>query len=208
MRFVYFFLVAVILACSPAAAQTGDYKRLQLSYGISLEIPSHWTILSQSTRNNLQAAGRAAAENAGLEGLGGKKENILAVNSSPVPTGAMIRVSVTRPPDYSQADLISAAPADLKDVANEMLMAFKKMEASGGPKVIQVQTVRIEIHNKYRVLVLPYTRHDKFGPSSWQVTQYKIPLDDRIIEITLSHRESDAMVWRPILEKVKRSILF
>ncbi len=208
MRFAYFLLVAVTLACNPAAAQTGEYKRLQLSYGISLEVPSHWTILSQSTRDNIQAAGRAMTENAGLEGPGGRKENILAVNSSPAPTGAMIRVSVTRPPDYSQADLASATPADLKEVANEMLMGFRKMEASGGPKVIQVQPGRIEIHNKYRILVLPYTRHDKFGPSSWQVTQYKIPLDDRLIEITLSHRESDAIVWKPILEKVKRSISF
>lgn len=208
MRFAYFLLATLILACSSAAAQASDYKRLQLSYGISLEVPSHWTILSQSTRSNLQAAGRAVAENAGLEGLGGRKENILAVNSSPAPTGAMIRVSVTRPPDYSQADLVSATPADLEGIANEMLTIFKKMETSGGPKVIQVQTVKIEFHNKYRVLVLPYTRHDKFSPSSWQVTQYKIPLDDRIIEVTLSHRESDAMVWKPILEKVKRSILF
>ncbi len=208
MRLSHFFLLAVLFACRPTLAQTGEYTRLQLSYGISLEVPSHWTILSQSTRNNLQAAGRAMTENAGLEGSGGKKENILAVNATPAPTGAMIRVSVTRPPDYSQADLASVTQADLKGLANEMLMGFKKMEASGGPKVIQVWPGRIEMHNKHRILVLPYTRQDKFGPSSWQVTQYKIPLDDRLIEITLSHRESDAIVWRPILEKVKRSVSF
>lgn len=208
MRFAYFLLVAVTVVCNPAAAQTGDYKRLQLSYGISLDVPSHWTLLSQSTRNNLQAAGNAITENAGLESKGGRKENILAVNASPAPTGAMIRVSVTRPPDYSQADLASATPADLKNLANEVLIVFKKMEDSGGPKVIQVHPGRIEIHNKYRVLVLPYTRHDNFGPSSWHVTQYKIPLDDRLIEMTLSYRESDSIVWKPILERVKRSISF
>jgi hypothetical protein len=208
MTLARFLLAAIILASGPALAQTGDYRRLQLSYGISLEVPTHWTILSQSTRNNLQAAGRAITENAGLEGSNGGKENLLAVNAAPAPTGAMIRVSVTRPPDYSQADLALATQADLKDLASELLMNFKRMEASGGPKIIQIQPARIEVHNKYRVLVLPYTRHDNVGPSAWQVTQYKIPLEDRLIEVTLSHRESDAVVWRPILEKVRRSILF
>lgn len=208
MRFALFLLVAVTLSCNPLSAQTGEYKRLQLSNGISLEVPSHWTILSQSTRNNLQAAGRAITENAGLEGRVGRKENILAVNSLPAPTGAMIRVSVTRPADYSQTDLAAMTNADLNEGANEMLMGFKKTEASGGPKVIQVRPWRIEVHNKYRTLVMPYTRDDKLGPSSWQVTQYKIPMDDRLIEITLSHRESDAIVWKPILEKVMRSISF
>lgn len=208
MTFARVLLATIIFASGPALAQTGDYRRLQLNYGISLEVPTHWTILSQSTRSNLQAAGRAMTENAGLEGSSGRKESLLAVNASPAPTGAMIRVSVTRPPDYSQADLASATQADLRDLANELLMNFKKMEASGGPRVIQIQPARIDVYNKYRVLVLPYTRHDKLGPSAWQVTQYKIPLDDRLIEVTLSHRESDAVVWRPILEKVRRSILF
>ena len=71
-----------------------------------------------------------------------------------------------------------------------------------------MQPIRIEKVKNYRVLVIPYVRVGANGVSPWQVTQYKIPTPNQLIEITLSHRQSDAAVWRPILEKVKRSVQF
>lgn len=208
MRFLQALLLTSAAFCQLASAQTGDFKRLQLANNISLEIPSHWTILSQSTRSNLESAGRAVADNAGVDGGSGRKENLLAVNATPNPSGVMIRVSVTKPPEYSQADLSAATAADLKESGAELLKIFKQLEASGGPKIIEMQPVRIEKFNGQLALVMPYVRTSKFGPSPWQVTQYKIPVSNRLIEITLSHRQSDAIVWSPILERVKRSVRF
>lgn len=207
-RLPFCVFVAFALLGTSAFAQDTSFRRIQLSYGISLEIPSHWTVLSQDTRKNLSAAGSAMMDNAGIEGSSGKKQNLLAVNATPEPTGSMIRVSVTSPPDYTQADLAAATAADLKDVGAEILKVFRQLESSGGPKIIEMQHVRIEKFNGQLVLVMPYVRASKFGPSPWQVTQYKIPVSNRLIEITLSHRQSDAIVWRPILERVKRSVRF
>ena len=191
--------IALTLLAHSAFAQDTSFRSVQLAYGISLDVPSHWTVLSLENRKNLGAAGQAMTDNAGIEGSSGRKESLLAMNATPNPTGAMIRVSVTSPPDYTQSDLAAATPADLQEVGTEMLKMFRQLEASGGPKIIEMQPVRIERLNNYRVLVMPYP---------WQVTQYKIPVSNRLIEITLSHRQSDAIVWRPILERVKRSIKF
>jgi len=202
--------VAFALLTHPAFAQDTSFRRVQLFYGISLDVPSHWTVLSLENRKNLGAASQAMIDNAGIEGPSGRKESLLAMSATPNPTGAMIRVSVTSPPDYTQSDLAAATSADLKEVGAEVLKLFRQLEASGGPKIIEMQPVRIEHAqlNNYRVLVIPYVRAGVNGPSPWQVTQYKIPVSDRLIEITLSHRQSDAIVWRPILERVKRSVKF
>ncbi len=207
-RRLFFVLFISALFGNSVFAQDTAFRRVQLSYGISLVIPSHWTVLSQETRKNLGAAGSAMLDNAGIEGVHGEKLNLLAVNATPEPTGAMIRVSITSPPDYTQADLTVATAADLKAVGAEMLKMFRQLEASGGPKIIEMQPVCIEKFNGQFALVMPYVRATQFGPSSWQVTQYKIPVSNRIIEITLSHRQSDAIVWRPIMERVKRSLRF
>lgn len=207
-RDVFYALLFITLFVDSASAQDTSFRSVQLAYGISLEIPSHWKVLSQETRQNLGAAGEAMTKNAGIEGPSGQKQNLLAVNATPDPTGSMIRVSVTSPPDYTQADLAAATATDLKDVGAEMQKGFRQLEASGGPKIIEIQPVRIEKFNGQLVLVMPYVRASKFGPSPWQVTQYKIPVSNRLIEITLSHRQSDAIVWRPILERVKRSVRF
>ena len=202
--------VAFALLTNSAFAQDSSFRRVQLSYGISLEIPSHWTVLPLDTRKNLGAAVSAMMDNAGIEGLSSKKQNLLAVNATPEPTGSMIRVSVTSPPDYTQADLAAATPADLTEVGAELLKMFRQLEAFSGVKIIEMQPVRIEKFNGKLVLVMPYVRAstNKFDPSPWQVTQYKIPVSNRLIEITLSHRQPDAIVWCPILERVKRSVRF
>src|SRR5690606_3079796 len=120
-RRLFCVFIALALLGNSAFAQDSTFRRVQLSYGISLEIPSHWTVLSQETRKNLSAAGSAMMDNAGIEGSSGQKQNLLAVNATPDPTGSMIRVSVTSPPDYTQADLAAATAADLKEVRAEML---------------------------------------------------------------------------------------
>lgn len=196
------------LFVAAASAQDTAYRRVLLVHDISIEIPSHWKILSQETRKNLGAVSEAITKNADIEGPSGNKVGLLAVNATPDPTGATIRVSVTSPPDYTQADLAATTPADLKDLGTEMQTMFKKLEAPGGLTIIEMQPFRIEKLNNYRVLVMPYVRAGINGPSPWQVTQYKIPVSERLIEITLSHRQSDAVIWRPILERVKRSVQF
>lgn len=200
--------VAFALLSHPAFAQDASFRRVQLAYGISLDVPSHWTVLSLENRKNIGAAGQAMTENAGIEGSTGRKESLLAMNATPSPTGAMIRVSVTSPPDYTQSDLAAATSADIKEIGAEMLSMFRKLETSGGPKILEMQPLRIEKFNNYRVLVIPYVRAGIIGSSPWQVSQYKIPVSNRLIEITLSHRQSDAFVWRPILERVKLSVQF
>ncbi len=204
---LYSFVVFVLLSNS-VFAKDAAFRRVQLAYGISLDVPSHWTLLSQDSRKNLRAAGQAMSENAGVEVSSGQKESLLAINATPNPTGAMIRVSVTSPPDYTQNDLASMTSENIKEMAVETLNVFRKLEASGGPKVIEMQPIRIEKIKKIHILVIPYVRASINSPSSWQVTQYKIPTSDKLIEITLSHRQSDAVVWRPILERVKRSVQF
>lgn len=201
----------LLLLCSallqPAQAQQGSYTRIDLPQRLSIEVPSDWNVLSQANRANSAAAASAMMESAGQKGSTGRKETLLAVKS-PDPTGAMVRLGVTIPADYSQADLASATPSDLKEMEAELLKQYRKLEASGGPKVIQMQAARLETISGRRALVISYRRTSPAGPSPWQVVQYKIPVADRLIELTLSHRESDAAVWQPVLEKVKRSMRF
>jgi len=120
----YLFLaafVALTLLAHPAFAQDTSFRSVQLAYGISLDVPSHWTVLSLENRKNIRAAGQAMTDNAGIEGPSGRKDTLLAMNATPNPTGAMIRVSVTSPPDYTQPDLAAATLADLKELGAEML---------------------------------------------------------------------------------------
>lgn len=201
-------LLLVACTITSASAQQTSFTRIQLPHGISIEVPSHWRVLPQDTRQNLAVASEALANNAGADRPQGKKATLLSVNATPNPVGAMIRLSVTSPPDYTQGDLAGATSGDLKPIGDELLNQFKRLEAVGGPRIVEMQPVRVEKFNGRLALIMSYVREDAKGPSPWQVTQYKIPLSNMLLEITLSHRQADDIVWKPTLEKVRRSVRF
>jgi len=208
MASIILLIVSLLVAPNTVLAEGNSFRHIQLTYGISLDIPSNWTVLSEDMRNKLDTYGKTVAGKAGVELKNGKKEGLLAVNATPSPTGAMIRVSVIMPCDVTQDELATLSASDLKVIGTETKNMFMKMAASGGPKIVEMQPVRVEKINNRRALVLPYIRTSAVGPSNWQVNQYKIPVSDKTIELTLSYRLSDANVWRPILERVKRSVRF
>lgn len=201
-------ITALASAVQSAGAQDPVFRTLQLAYGISITVPTHWHALSIEVRKNITASGQASMEIAGLEYPVGGRQTLLAMNATPNPVGAMVRVIVSSPVEYSQSDLSQASDSDLRMLDEETQKLFKTLGNSGGIKVLEMHPSRIEVINNYKALVLSYTRAGMVGPSPWSVTQYKIPVGDNLIELTLSNRQSDSVLWRPILEKIKRSISF
>lgn len=186
--------------------QSSTFKNVQLAYGVSLDIPSHWAVLAQDSRKTIAAAGEAILENAGAAASVTKKTNLLAVSAVPSPTGATIRVNLVTPAEYTQSDLSKISLDDLAQVKAGLLTQFKQLEASGGPKILEMRVPTLgRIDNKLS-MVMQYTREGVNGSPPWQVTQYKVPLADKLIEITLSHRIEDEIMWKPILEKVTNSV--
>ena len=201
-------LLLLPLFAGPAPVQETALRRVDLEHGLSLEIPAQWSVQPPEMRKDLETTREALTGKAGIEQPGGKKEALLAANSTPAPPGAVIRLNVSSPAAFTQADLAATGPEGLKALRGEILVTFQKLEAAGGPKILDVQIPRMERINDHLALCIPYLRAGEPGMPSWDVTQYKIPVTGRLIELTLSHRQTAAAEWKPVLEQVKRSLRF
>jgi hypothetical protein len=208
LRIPLLLLLLLPIFAAQAPAQERPLRRVELAHGISLEIPAQWSVQSPETRKDLETAREALSGKAGIEKPRGKKEELLAVNATPAPAGAMIRLNVSSPAEFTQADLAATGPEWLKALHSELLGTFQRLEAAGGPKILKVQTPRIERINDHLALVIPYLRAAAPGMPPWEVTQYKIPVAGRLLELTLSHRQTEATEWKPVLEQVSRSLRF
>lgn len=199
-------LLFLILFSNNIFADDSSFRYIELDEKISLEIPSHWMILSKDTKSNIVAA----AESIYGSNNGVIRKKLLAVNATPSPTGAMISIAVSFSSSFTQDDLIKATDADLKSVQTDFINELKGLQDSGGITLIKMQSVRVErLNNKY-ALVLSYTRKGINNPEiPWQVELYRIPDAGRLIEVSLSYRlSSDSIMWKPILKRVKSSIKF
>lgn len=208
LRYVFIIAVAVsALVSGVSYAQSVTFTRIKLEHGISIEIPSHWNVLGQDTRNNLRAAGEAMTKNSNLE-VPGSKESLLVAKATPEPTGAIVRISVRSPSPFTGNNLANTSETDMKNVQSENLNTFRILEASGGPKILEMLPARVGRINKRPALIISYVRASPNETSPWLVAQHQIPVSSHMIEFTLSYRQSDAIVWKPIMEYIKNSLRF
>ena len=194
------------LTCAQAHAEDSPFIRRELAEGISVEIPSHWVVLSEASRKNIEARTRAIIDSSGQSPT--KAQTLLAVNATPAPTGAMIRVSVSSEVEYTVAVLEATSREDLKSIANDASTKFKALERDGGIRLVRILDPKILKIGARTALLIPYERTSLAGPSNWIVQQHYIPFETHTVIFTLSYRRSDAPLWEPILGRVRQSIRF
>jgi hypothetical protein len=203
------FSTALFFIAVSAAAADSSYQRLSLNEGVSIEIPRHWLVHTVVERKNFAAAGEAISQAAGIEQ--DTKEfsiNLLAVSALPTPTGAKIRISVVRPLLFNGADLRAATAKDLQVIRSELSADMSKSMAAAGFKFLSLKTPVVETINAQSALLIEYRRTDPRTSSTWTVMRYRIPIKNKLIEFSTSYRESDATIFKPILEHVKSSLKF
>lgn len=203
------FVVTLAFVAELAIAGGANYQRLTLKEGISIEVPSHWLLHSDAEKKNFAAAGEGSSRVAGIDyDTAENKSRLLAVSALPTPSGAKIRVNVVRPLTFSGADLRSATAQDFKGLKRDFSLEMEKSMTAMGAKLLSVETPRIEPINNSTAILFEYRRSDLRGSSPWTVRLYRIPVRDMLIELTMSFRESDAAIFKPIIEYAKRSLRF
>ncbi|MBL8036510.1 MAG: hypothetical protein JNN16_03315 [Nitrospira sp.] len=195
---------AVLSSCFVCQAFGTEFLTHELPEGIAIQVPAHWRVLSKDMRKNIRAATEAMAEQSDVSLR--KATNVLHVNATPDPTGATVRVTIGPPPPFSAAELKDANQSDLielKSIYENQMLAIQK---NGGPELIESYLPRIESISGISSIAWSYRRKSATGHGAWYVTQYKVPCTSILVELTISYRESDSALWKPILRKVRESV--
>lgn len=199
-----------------AFADSSNYQRINVGKRVSLEIPRHWYIRDLNERRNISAAGEAIANSI--------RENepvfvsALSAVSRPEPVGGIIRVSYipTKSQDEQlyQKDVALALKTEfaesirtLNQVFGQEIELMAKGLKNNGIDVLSHGPANLEKINGIFAITYTYRRTSAYGQSPFRVTQYHIPLGIEKVIISLSYRETDAPLFRPILDRVKNSLV-
>ncbi|MEY2860375.1 MAG: hypothetical protein RL392_833 [Pseudomonadota bacterium] len=202
------FAAAILVLWTASFAQHTSFSRVRVADGPVIEYPTHWKIADESTVQNRVHSGQASADAAGVDMSGFQKRNRVIIESQPSPSTAQIRASIVTPQDYTQEDLRAVTTSDLQAVKTDFESMFQKLSATSAVKLRKMGEPKIEKIAGRLALVIPYTRYTASDPVVWLVEQIKIPFEDRLLSMTISYRTSDADAMKPILERVKRTLVF
>lgn len=204
-------LLALCALPTTAASQTLTYTTIDVGGRLSVTVPSHWRVRDTAERQNI-AAGADAALNPTGKSSESMHVSSLSVVSNPEPIRAIIRVSFVKEPG-TQAELNREISANKDKVVAELKTAWdaeKHQLAEGmarqGGQYLGQEVFRIETIGTRTALVVSYKRSSLRGGAPFIVTQYHVPMGSDKVLVTLSFQESEAGLFRPILERVKNSI--
>ena len=185
---------------SSLPARNSRFALVNLPLGVSIEAPKNWRLLDGDLNTTIEAAGEAALSLAGIKLPTGQKVNLFRANSNPPTTYAGIAINATDS-DITPAELLAASDAEIRELAPHMHQMLNQGFAAQNLRIIRFDGVRREIVDGHPALVIEYVRSGPQGPVVVQMT--RLFIDDKEISLNLSYRQSEAGVWKPLVDHMR-----
>lgn len=190
-----------------AAADQYSFVTLRLPHGIQIDAPRTWHVLDEA-QNNLIATARDAALDLSGTGVRYTGNVLFAANSTPATTYASMRVSLdpsmaATPADLTEMDALSNADLGAMEPGFRDLMS--QTLAPQGLLVLDSLGLFKESYGAYPAISYRYRRSGPNG--SVIVDLIQIFRSDAAIRINLAYKESEELIWRVVIQRIKQSIL-
>jgi len=202
---VLLFLFALLSLQTTYAQAGSNFAPVTLPRGIELQIPKGWWLLSADHNRVIQTSVEAAMDLSGIGLPDGQETNLIAANSMPRSTYAAVRVDSTIPPSVAPSEFASITAADIRELQTEIRQNLQKLLPLQGNQLIEFFGSRIEKISGYPAIVTEYRRTGPKGPVFVQINQ--VFASSQEIRINLSYRESEAALWKPVVWKIRQSIV-
>lgn len=203
MRTLFLLIAVSILSIRSAEADESQFATIKLPHQIQVELPKSWRLIGADFNAVIDTSAQAALDMSGIETPANKDVDLIAANSTPASTYASVRLSYSTPPMGSPETLKAAAPAEVKALDSEIETKFKLVLAQQGLLLLDYIGTTVEDFDGHPTLVIQYRRSGPKGPVL--VWVYQVFLKEATVKMTLSYRESEAVIWKPVIQKIKTS---
>jgi len=200
---IFTFLVIFQGLSSSAYSQDSSFATVSLPYGVKVEVPKNWWLISGDLNTTIEAGGEAAVNLAGIEVPSGRKVNLLRANSMPKTTYAGIAINASDS-DYSEADIRAAGKAELVDMAPKLRDALTRSLSQGNLSVIDFYPIEKTEIGGHPALLVSYKRSGPQGPVIVRMT--RLIINSKEISLNLSYRESETVLWKAIIGYMEKSL--
>lgn len=182
------------------------FRKLKLPLGVSVEVPKNWWVFDSDMNSTIETAAEAAMNLSDIELPTGKKVNLFRANSMPKTTFAGIAINANDS-EIDPEGLKNATEEEIQEVAKELTPEANQMMqetlSAQGLKLIEFYGLRGEFIGRHPAVVMEFKRSGPKGAVIVQVT--RLFLGKKEISLTLSYRESEAQIWRPIVQYIRKS---
>ncbi len=207
-------LLPILLAVLslPAAGQDGRSAFATVRFGdiLQVDLPRNWTYMDKNVADHLNTSSEAVAKLAGVIIAQGDNTILVAANAYDTrgKSKATLRISVRSVPGITQSQMHefatqppSVVESDLRRSAEETVNTMLKVP---GVKSYAVRAVKLD-RNDSLVCSLSSFEGD-IGRGPLISDTWVCPIGDRTLKLSTSYEKASRAIYRPILERVWRSL--
>lgn len=196
---------SLIEATSQQPKPTEGFERLILDGGLQIDVPLQWEPLPEELATAIRTTANAVMSSEGLNSGPDRSRLLAAYTSRPTTTYAAVRVKEIVPTSISPAELLAATDAEVAAVAQELAHIMSVPMAKQNQDMQPGATTIRELISGHPALVFRYRRLGE-EDGLVAVEQIKIMTPTREISVTLSYREAESALWKPVIDNIRQSI--
>lgn len=185
-------------------SQESSFLTLQLPYDVSIDVPRAWWVLSESMNRMIRTSRDAILDLRGIAVDAGDEAVLIAANSWPPSTYASVRVARAQSPLDVSDELSKLSEQDLDQLKKSMESELKQSLPMQGLAYLETTGIQVEHVGGWPALNFSYRRSGPNGPVFVQLIEVTRKAD--LLKINLSYRESERVVWMPIIARIKQSV--
>ena len=181
-----------------------NFKHLSLQGGIEIDVPRDWMPLPVPINNAINAHVEAISEKAKLGDSDNQNTQLILALVSPTPLYAQVRIELDSPSSLSRKDALTITQKDSPFFDEEFRKILSHTIPYQGFSLIEVYPTQIQRFHNDPAIIISYKRTGKKGPVIVRIIQAFTK--SGTLRIILSCRESEAIIWNPVLNKIQESI--
>lgn len=206
-RFVRYLVgIAVWIALLPAAIAANNFVPIKLPHAVQIELPRNWVALSKNQRITLDSSVQSRTERAGMFDASTDLNFAANYYDDAGKTAAIMNVRYYPDMDISQAEARAAGAVDIRELDAAIRESVEKALLMNDYSVLAWNGTKKQVINGVTAFVTEYKRSPLNNNGNFKVRLVRVFNEGKSFTLTVSYRENQENLLRPICDRIITSL--
>jgi hypothetical protein len=202
----YLFGVALLIALLPVAIAANNFVPIRLPHGVQVELPRNWEALSNNQRITLDSAVQSRNERGGIFDASSNLNFAANYYDEARNVAAIMNVRYYPNLDVSQAEASAAGASDIIEIDTALHESMVKASQISGFSVLVWNGTGKQVINGVTAFVTEYKRSPLNNNGNFKVRLVRVFNGGKSFTMTVSYRENQEYLLRPICDRIISSL--
>ncbi len=202
----YLHWLAFCIPLLPTALAANNFVPIRLPHGVQIELPRNWEALSNNQRITLDSAVQSRNERAGMFDASSDLNFGANYYDEAGKTAAIMNVRYYPDSEISQTDARAAGQPDIRELDSTLRESMVKAGQISGFTVLAWNGTSKQVINGSTAFVTEYKRSPLKNNGNFQVRLVRVFNGSKSFTLTVSYREDQDYLLRPICDRIISSL--